>query len=237
MHCPKCGHEQNSDSLECTRCGLVFSRYRKIDYSILKKTDTDRRILKYLLYTKNRIQTAGFTARLALFIFLAFWSLRFMAHTIESNYAGKSFMHSVNLPFHEAGHIVFMFWGSVMHSLGGSVGQVMMPLICMMVLLMKTRDTFGASVTLWWAGESILDTAPYINDAQTMQLSLLGGNTGVSTPYGFHDWNFILTELGQLEHSHLIAVVADTSGKAVMAISLAWALAVLSKQLKKLKSN
>ncbi|MCD6587827.1 MAG: zinc ribbon domain-containing protein [Candidatus Fermentibacteraceae bacterium] len=237
MYCPKCGHEQNDGNLECARCGLVFSRYKKIDYSSVTKPGPGRRTLNYLLYTKDRIRVTGFAGRLALFTFLVFWSFIFMVHTIESNYAGKSFMHSVNLPFHETGHIVFMFFGSVMHSLGGSLGQVIMPLICMLVLLAKTRDTFGASVALWWMGESILDTAPYINDARIMQLQLLGGNTGASAPYGFHDWNFILTELGLLKHSHLIAVMVDTSGKAVMAISLVWTAAVLSKQLKKLKSN
>jgi len=58
-----------------------------------------------------------------------------------------------------------------------------------------------------------------------MQLQLLGGNTGAGAPYGFHHWNFILTELGMLKHTHLIAV---------MAASLAWAATLLIKQLRQL---
>jgi len=237
MNCPKCNHEQNNDNLECTRCGLIFSRYRKIDYSSVTEPGLLRKVLSYLLYTKDRIPVAGFAGRLGLFAFLVFWSFGFMVHTVESNHAGESFMHLVNLPFHEAGHVVLMFAGSLMHSMGGSLGQVIMPLICTLTLLLKTRDTFGASVALWWTSESILDMAPYINDAETMQLQLLGGNTGTSAPYGFHDWNFILNELGLLEHSHFIAVIADTAGKTVMAVSLVWAATVLARQFRKLKSN
>jgi hypothetical protein len=237
MHCPKCGHEQNNKNLECTRCGLVFSRYRKIDYSELTKPGRLHRALHYLLYTGDSVHATGFAGRLVLFVFLVPWSFRFTLHTIQSNYTGKSFMHFVNLPFHEAGHVVFMFAGSVLHSLGGSLGQVIMPLICMLVLLIKTRDTFGASVALWWIGESILDTAPYINDAGAMQLQLLGGNTGTSAPYGFHDWNFILTELGLIDHHHLLAVITEAAGKTVMAVSLVWAAAVLAKQFRNLKNN
>ncbi len=237
MYCPKCGHQQNDGNRECARCGLIFSRYSRIDYSSLTQPSLLRRVLSYLLYTKDRVPVAGFAGRLGLFVFLVFWSFGFMVHTVESNYAGNSFMHLVNLPFHEAGHVFLVFAGSLMHSMGGSLGQVIMPLICMLTLLIKTRDTFGASVTLWWMSESILDIAPYINDAKTMQLQLLGGNTGTNAPYGFHDWNFILSELGLLEHSHFIAVIADTAGKTVMAISLVWGATVLARQLGKLKNN
>jgi hypothetical protein len=70
-----------------------------------------------------------------------------------------------------------------------------------------------------------------------MQLQLLGGNTGTSAPYGFHDWNFILTELGLIDHHHLLAVITEAAGKTVMAVSLVWAAAVLAKQFRNLKNN
>lgn len=243
MNCPKCQHEQNNKNLECIRCGLIFSRYKPLDYhEILKRSYSNKseipslskRFFDYMLHTKDDVQAVYFAGRLILFIFLLIWSIKFLHCSIESNYVGKSFMHLVNLPFHEAGHIFFMFTGSVMRSLGGSLGQVIMPLVCMLVLLIKTRDTFGASIALWWTGESILDIAPYIDDAGSLSLQLLGGNTGASAPYGFHDWNFILTELNLLGHDHLIAGIAETSGKLIMVISLVWAAILLARQFKKL---
>ena len=88
---------------------------------------------------------------------------------------GGSFMHLINLPFHEAGHIVFAPFGSFMMSLGGSLLQVLVPLACAWAFLFQQDDRFGASVCVWWTGESLLDLSPYIDDARSLQLMLLGG--------------------------------------------------------------
>jgi hypothetical protein len=64
----------------------------------------------------------------------------------------------------------FANFGSFLGSLGGTLGQLLMPAICLWVLLVKTRDTFGAAVALWWFGENFLDIAPYIDDARAGQL-------------------------------------------------------------------
>ncbi|NOQ23172.1 MAG: zinc ribbon domain-containing protein [Candidatus Aegiribacteria sp.] len=246
MNCPKCRLEQNDENRECLRCGLIFSRYKPLDYDrILKRQSSHKtekrsplkRIIDYMFHTKDKIEIVYFVGRMIVFVFLFIWSIKFFQSSIESNYVGRSFMHLVNLPFHEAGHIVFRPLGRVMHSLGGSLGQVIMPLICTLVLLIKTRDTFGASIGLWWMGESILDMAPYINDARSLSLQLLGGNTGVSAPYGFHDWNFILTELNLLRHDHLIAGMAATGGKLIMSISLLWGLILMIRQFSRLASS
>ena len=50
---------------------------------------------------------------------------------MESKDVLGSFWHLVNLPFHEAGHILFRPFGRLMTSLGGSITQLLMPLICL----------------------------------------------------------------------------------------------------------
>ena len=60
-----------------------------------------------------------------------------MSASIESNMAGNSFLHLVNLPFHEAGHIISRPFGAFITSLGGTPGQLLMPFICMGTLLIK----------------------------------------------------------------------------------------------------
>ncbi len=57
---------------------------------------------------------------------------------------------------------------------------------------------FGASIGLWWAFENVMDVVPYVADALPMRLHLINGVTGAESPYGFHDWNFILGETGLL---------------------------------------
>ena len=50
-------------------------------------------------------------------------------------------------------------------ALSGSLTQIAIPLLCL-VALARHGDRFGASVALWWTGESLLDLAPYIADAR-----------------------------------------------------------------------
>ena len=156
-----------------------------------------------------------------------------MSASVESNAAGNSFLHLVNLPFHEVGHIVFRPFGAFITSLGGTLGQLLMPALCMGVLLVKTRDPFGASVALWWVGENFLDIAPYINDARAGQLPLLGGNFGHSAPYGFHDWEYLLTESGLLQYDHVLAKAVFVMGSAIMLLSLLWGGLLLVKWIRK----
>ncbi len=161
-------------------------------------------------------------ARAVLLAFLAVWGLRLIATSIESNGVGRSFLHLVNLPFHEAGHVFFAPFGPFVRTLGGTLGQLLMPLVCCLTLLLKTRDAFGAGAALWWFGENFLDIAPYIDDAGTGELPLLGGNTGESTPYGFHDWEYLMTETGRLTQEHALARASHHLGAAILVFALAW---------------
>lgn len=244
MKCPKCDIQQEDGNIECVRCGLIFSRYRpsgertvpSVDHKQEEETSAGR-IVSYLLFTGDKVEPVYLLGRLLVFTLIVLWSIRFLGASLEGNYVGRSFMHLVNLPFHEAGHVIFRPFGSFLHSLGGSLGQLLMPLICTAVLLVKTRDPFGASVALWWTGESVLDMAPYINDALPMSLQLLGGNTGASAPYGFHDWNYILSELDLLQSHETIARLAEAGGKTVMVLALFWGLAALVRQFARLRAS
>ncbi|HMK49366.1 MAG TPA: hypothetical protein VK435_04890, partial [Thermodesulfovibrionales bacterium] len=149
---------------------------------------------------------------------------------MADNYPGTCFLHLVNIPFHEAGHIIFSPFGEVVRSLGGSLAQLLVPAICLLVFLTKSRDTFGAAVSLWWFGENFMDIAPYINDARARELPLLGGNTGMTAPYGFHDWEFVLTESGWLRYDHILASAAHKIGIFLMILSLLWAGYLIFKQ-------
>jgi hypothetical protein len=120
--------------------------------------------------------------------------------------------------------------------LGGSLGQLLMPLTCFLVILFKTRDTFGASVVFWWLGESCMDLAPYINDARNLKIMLLGGVTG-SEVVDYHDWEFILTELKLLPYDHLFANMSHKFGTLTMLTSYVWGAYILKKQYNNLKPS
>ena len=159
------------------------------------------------------------------------WGMKFVFSSVGSNYSGESFLHLVNLPFHEAGHILFRVFGQFMATLGGSLTQLLVPLICLSAFLFKTRDTFGASVSLWWLGENLIDLAPYINDARDLNLVLLGGVTGKDVD-DFHDWEFILRKLGWLEYDHALAKISHMTGTLLMTCAVCWGGFLLFKQFR-----
>jgi len=245
MRCPKCNFEQPDQQTECLRCGVVFDRYRQWQKNLpatepsaathAEPAPGAAEIIKELLfYVSPDINPLIFAGRVLFFLVMAIWGFKFIFAPMESNYVFSSFWHLVNLPFHEFGHIVFRPFGRLMTSLGGSLAQVLMPLICLAVFLIQTRDAFAASFALWWTGENFMDLAPYINDARSLTLPLLGGNTGRTSPYGFHDWEFILKETGLLRYHQVLADLAHVSGKILIICALAWGGCMLFKQYKNL---
>src|SRR5205807_7243881 len=124
-----------------------------------------------------------------------------------------------------AGHVIFSPFGDLMTSLGGSLAQVLVPIVCLVAFLMPaSRNVFGAAVMCWWAGENLLDVAVYANDARSLQLALLGGHTGAEVEG--HDWENILQILGLLHRDHQIANAMQLVGGLVMVVGIGWWLLV-----------
>lgn len=255
MECPKCHLVQPDSRTDCLKCGIVFEKYRaaqrhkKKEQSAFEEGPSDQSasgpgtssgnvsLLKELLFYVNPENNVFyFGGRVIVFLVLTVWGFRFIFSSVSSNYAGESFLHLINLPFHEAGHIIFSILGRFPGVLGGSLLQLLVPVICILTFLLKTRDTFGASVCLWWTGESLMDLAPYINDARALKLILLGGVTGQDVD-DYHDWEFILRKLGLLNYDHLLAYSAQALGIIAMICALAWGGFLLIKQFKTLSAG
>jgi hypothetical protein len=162
-----------------------------------------------------------------LLVALALWSLSFFAMAMDGDRLAASFMHLVHLPFHEAGHIVFMPFGSLLTALGGTLMQLLVPLLCAGALL-RRLDRFGAAVGLWWTGQSLMDIAPYVADARALRLMLLGGHTGAEVEG--HDWEAILSTLGWLRYDVTLGRAANLLGILLMLAALAWGARVLWRQ-------
>ena len=246
MRCPKCNFDQPDSGIECLKCGIVFAKYLSIQSqasdksAVIPQLDSPNEInhhssgirayLKNLLFHINpEIGIYHLIGRVVVLLIIIVWGLKFIFSSIESNYSGISFMHLINLPFHEAGHIFFRIFGQFMMTLGGSLTQCLVPLICLLTFLVKTRDPFAASVSLWWFGENLIDLAPYINDARALKLMLLGGVTGRDVE-DYHDWEFILRKTGLLEYDHLIAETAHVIGALFMLCAFLWGGSVLLSQ-------
>ena len=251
--CPKCNYERKatdtSDSDICPACGLIFSKWMKQQFSsptaqsVIKKsiesnsTGISHLIFSHLFFVEEKVNPFVFYGRVVIFIGIFIWGWQFINMDFVNNpfEIGKSYMHRINLVFHEAGHIIFMPFGWFMTKLGGTLGQLLMPVVVMITFLIKSKNNFGATVCLWWLGQSFMDCAPYIDDAAAQQLVLLGGVTGADKP-GFHDWANILSELDSIEKHREIATIFDTTGTLIIILSLVWGGFLLYKQFKNLDS-
>jgi len=146
VNCPKCGAEQPEDALSCTECGIVFAKFAR--HQAMQKQIAEQRAGELAaLPIPQADNDAVFYGRAAALLIIVYFSWQMIGEPLSANAAGESFLHLINLPFHEAGHIVFRPFGAVITSLGGSLGQLLMPLVCLFVLWFKTRDAFGAGVS------------------------------------------------------------------------------------------
>jgi hypothetical protein len=175
----------------------------------------------------------AFGGRVLAYLIFFVWGMRFITVPLARAHMASSFMHAINLPFHEAGHIFFSPFGSFMTSLGGSLFQFALPLGIGIAFLVKNHEPFSASIMLWWAGQNLMDLAPYIGDARALQLVLLGGHTGAEVEG--HDWEAILSSLGWLKYDRTLATLSYGCGILLIVVALAWGGYVLYLQSRRLE--
>jgi hypothetical protein len=92
---------------------------------------------------------------------------------------------------HEIGHVVFGFMGEFVGMLGGTLGQLFLPSVCL--LLTIRRCQWGTvSVFVFWIGQSLIQISVYIRDARSQSLKLFspGALLGGGSP--IHDWHYLL---------------------------------------------
>jgi hypothetical protein len=128
------------------------------------------------------------------------------------------FIDGVNLAFHEAGHLFLTPFGTTVHVLGGTLGQLFFPLACG-VHFHRAGRRFEALICGIWLAESTMYAAHYLGDAELMLLPLLGGH--------IHDWNYLLGRVGMLGWCREIAAVLH-AGASVAAVALLWETARLA---------
>ncbi|HOX29674.1 MAG TPA: hypothetical protein P5080_00435 [Candidatus Paceibacterota bacterium] len=146
---------------------------------------------------------AGAVALAIVFIFFVGYSLK-RGHWF--------FLDNVNLVIHEAGHVMFMFFGEFASFAGGTVAQLALPLSFVLYFLLK-RQFVSASAVMFWFGENLVNVSIYAADANDMVLPLLGG--------GMHDWNYMLGETRLLYYAPQIAGAFYSLGMLVYCLALA----------------
>jgi len=104
-----------------------------------------------------------------------------------------------NLLIHEGGHGIFSLFGSFIYTLGGTLMQIILPLL-LVYYFVSHRKNFGTQISLVWLGQNLMNISVYAADAQERALPLLGGNKV------YHDWHFLLGSTGLLEYDNQIGM-------------------------------
>lgn len=151
------------------------------------------------------------TLRAALIPLLTYWTIR-----LGSGVQVGCFLDWVNLAFHEAGHLALSPFGETAHFLGGTLGQLAVPVGLTAYFLVRRRDPFAAAVCGWWSGENLVNVAVYMADARSLQLDLVGG--------GDHDWNTLFYQFGLLGEESVARISSLTHGlgTVLMILGVAW---------------
>jgi hypothetical protein len=243
--CPKCGHaplpEDQSLPAACPACGLVLAKFAAAPaWRARAVEDTPRSEAEHTFLTgwlfrmPERVARVNWIARIVTLAAISLWTIWIWSGTdVAAGEIGSRFLHSVLIPFHEAGHYaIFRWFGEFIMILGGTLGQHLMPVVLGLALLIKRRDAFGAALFFWLLGFSVIDMAVYMYDAHDPKLMLLTGRTGAESDS--HDWINIFADLNLLNQARGIGVFFGWAGKAMMVAGLAWAAWVLRLQRGKL---
>jgi hypothetical protein len=212
-------------AVECPRCGVVFAKFK--ESSVLGGPSAVSPIVERPRWVvSDPLRGLTRLARAVTLVFLFVWTWQF-ARAPMGAAATESMLHLPDLVFHEAGHVLFGVFGHFLGALGGSLLQFGLPLVLAGAFL-KQSDPFGAVVCTWWAGQNLLDLAPYVADARALQLVLLGGKTGAEVEG--HDWEYLLTELGWLRFDRALGLGAHRLGLIMMAGALLWGTIYLARR-------
>jgi hypothetical protein len=120
-----------------------------------------------------------------------------------------------NLLFHEAGHPIVGLFSTRLEPYGGTLGQLVFPLV-LAVSCWRTGQSLGLATALIWFFENWFNIARYMADARRLELPLVGG--------GDHDWNTIFARWGLLQHDTEIAWAVRLAGWIGIFIACTWVL-------------
>jgi hypothetical protein len=243
--CPKCGSDSAGQEV-CPGCGLIFAKYLKFTVggvapraasSALPIEDEGTlaaRAKELFLHVPEETEPVFIYGRMVALALAALYGVKLAAMDIPSWEMASSLIHYPMVPIHEFGHVLFRPLGEFMTLLGGSLFQILLPLIFGGIFLAKNRDPFAASLMLWWAAVAVMDVAPYVYDAWAPQHVLLSGRTGDT---GGHDFIDTLGDLGLLHRAQPIGHGMHAFGVAMLLVALAWGAYMVWRQYRQWKSS
>lgn len=127
---------------------------------------------------------------------LAFYGLLLLYLATHSRQL--TLLDNVHLPIHEAGHLLFSYFGRTLHLWGGTILQLLVPALLALYFAAQSQ-LLGTTFCLFAFFHSLTGVATYMSDAIARELPLV--TVGAVADESDHDWYNIFTQLGILPHA------------------------------------
>jgi hypothetical protein len=127
--------------------------------------------------------------------------------------SGFLFLDFVNLMIHEAGHLFFAWGGNTIMLLGGTLGELLVPLFCAAFFWFH-RQAYGLAFCMFWFFENFLYIGTYMADARTAALPLVNSDES--------DWTLLFGQWGILTHDQQIGHFMRALGWIGMLAAVGW---------------
>lgn len=126
---------------------------------------------------------------------------------------GFLFVDYVNLMIHEGGHFFFSWFGDTIRILGGTLGELIVPLLCAAAFWWR-REPSAVAFCSFWFFENFLYIGTYMSDARTSALPLVGSDES--------DWTILFTQWNVLGRDQQIGQTMRDLGYLGMFATLVW---------------
>jgi hypothetical protein len=130
-----------------------------------------------------------------------------------TEHTGFLFIDYVNLIIHEGGHFFFSWFGHTIMILGGTLGELIGPLLCAAYFWWK-RETTAVAFCSFWFFENFLYIGTYMADSRTAALSLVGSEES--------DWTILFGQWGVLLRDQQIGGTTRVLGWLGMVATVGW---------------
>jgi hypothetical protein len=152
-------------------------------------------------------------------VFIA-WMAFYVLLIVNAMFRGTLFQwfDLVFIPIHEGGHLLFRFFGQWVAVAGGTFLQLFVP-FALAVYFAFRRQVPGTAFCAFFFFEQFLPTGVYMADARSQDLPLLT----VGDPENVvHDWFYLFSHAGVLEHDTQIGGFVRLLGWTGMLATVAW---------------
>ncbi len=150
-------------------------------------------------------------SRLTGIAWLCFYAL-FLLYAFADR-SGFLIVDYVNLIIHEGGHFFFSWFGNTIMILGGTIGELLVPLLCAIYFFCQ-RETTGFAFSTYWLFENFPYIGTYMADARSAALPLVGSEES--------DWTILFGQWGLLAEDQKIGTIMRTLGWLGMLATMIW---------------